>query len=116
HSPERVAAFEEKVRNRHEAAVLDRWRTELRPALLARLKRLQAADRAALSDDELLDHVAELRACEAEALAIHFTDASAASVYVGRLGLFCAAELDLSPNEVLQLVAGFSTATREPAA
>src|SRR5207245_127269 len=34
-SPERVAAFEENVRTRIEATVLERWRTELRPAELA---------------------------------------------------------------------------------
>ncbi|HZU76433.1 MAG TPA: PEP-utilizing enzyme [Dehalococcoidia bacterium] len=115
-SPARVAAFEENVRNRLEATVLQRWHTERRPAELAWLQRLQAVDRAALTNAELLEHSHELSDCQYQAHTTHFTDGHAGSVYAGRLALFCQAELGVTPPEVLQLLAGFSTATREPAA
>ena len=78
-----LAAFEARVRDRHERAVVRRWRDELRPAAEGRLRGFLAVDRAALS------------AYAAELLRVHFADIFAAAIALGRLGLFCRDRLDL---------------------
>src|SRR5436853_11465 len=56
-SPARLAAFERRVDQQFEAAVLRRWHEELRPAVEAAYRRLQHVDLAALSDAALLAHL-----------------------------------------------------------
>lgn len=116
HSPARVAAFERLVEQRFEAAVLQRWHEELRPAVEAAYRRLQRADLPSLTDPALLAHLTELGARVDEMLATHFTNWMAASVFCGRFGLFCTDQLGLTPPEVLGLLAGCSAASAAPVA
>jgi pyruvate,water dikinase len=113
---ERVAAFEERVHSRYEEAVLRRWREEHRPALLDELTRLTALDPRGLTDDALVPHIGTLRDLVQRSNVVHFTDGQAASLVIGRLGLFCSERLGMTAPAVIGLLAGASTASSEPTA
>jgi pyruvate,water dikinase len=113
-SPERVAAFEDRVRSRHEIDVLRRWREEHRPAAKAELERLTALDLSRLSDAELAEHTYAVADLASRIFAIHMTDFIAASLVHGYLGLFCGERLGLADAEVIALLAGASAASNEP--
>jgi pyruvate,water dikinase len=114
--PERVAAFEERVRSGHEGVVLRRWREEHRPAFLAELTRLGACDLAAMTDAALSAHLDSAQAAMNRCDTVHFTDGQAAALVIGRLGIFCTERLGLDAPAIIALLAGASSASNEPTA
>src|SRR5262245_5291949 len=56
-TPELLAAFEQKVRDRHEQRVLQRYHDDIRPAAVREMRRLNDLNLRALTDAELLAHI-----------------------------------------------------------
>ncbi len=113
-SPELVAAFEEKVRTGHEQLVLRRWHEERRPAAQAELRRITALDLAAMPDSELLAHIRDLDRVSLSCWIDHARDGYAASLVMGRFGLFCRERLGMADPEIIALLAGASRSSSEP--
>jgi pyruvate,water dikinase len=116
YSPERVAAFEEKIRNGHEYVILRQWREQQRPVSVEQFRDLLAIDLAGLTDAALLSHIYRVADQRREWSRHHFTNGQAAGIIVGRFGLFCQEHLGLQQTDVLGLLAGASTATSAPVA
>ena len=113
-SDQRVAAYEQRVRDRHEERVLEHWFQRQRPALLDRFEGLRARELHPLNDTGLLAHIRELDAAMVESHTAHFTNGQARSLSMGRFRLFCQEMLGLAERDVYQLLAGSSSASSGP--
>ena len=112
-SAERVAAFEEKIRNRHEATVIARW-LWLRPRISRALLNLQKRSLKAMSDGELLHHLGNLDDKLTNWYSIHFKNERAAPLVIGRCALFCHERFGMSREDFFELLKGRFPASREP--
>jgi pyruvate,water dikinase len=108
---ERVAAFEEKVRERHEATVLRRWREQVQPANEGELARLGEVNPAALDDRALLRHITAISARLATWYGVHFTNARAGGVVIERCREFCRDLFGIADDEFAALLSGHSAAS-----
>jgi phosphohistidine swiveling domain-containing protein len=113
-SPERIAAYEERVRGSHDRVVLRRWQKEVRPSIVRRLQDFHTRDLTILTDGELTEHFSALDACLLEWYAAHYINNHARGFLLGRCMSFCREHLDLQGTDFLELLAGASPASSDP--
>lgn len=113
-TPALLAAFEQKVRDRHEQRVLQRYHDDSRPAAIREIHRLNALQLRALTDAELLAHIRQHSDQISAWYATHFVNARAAALLMARAEEFLHTRLGVSDEESFQLLAGSSTASSAP--
>ena len=111
--PERIAAFEKKIRDRHEVEVIKRW-PKLRPQITRQLLGFQKQDLTVLGNDGLLQHLGDLDDRLSEWYGIHFRNNRAGPIFIGRCALFCHEHFGMSGGDYVQLLQGYSPASKEP--
>jgi len=105
------AVFQDEPQRR-----VDLWHSEWRDELTGALRRLRdEVDPVALSDEDLLAHLLEIRAVEDKAMEVHFKLGGVGILAVGKLGVLCAGQLGWSAAKTLDLLNGLPGMTTEPA-
>lgn len=92
-----------------------RWGSELRPALIAANRELQAVDLAALDDGALVDHLRRAADHFQRGMTLHFDLMSAHDIPVGRFVVACRS-WGIEAGDALALLAGSSPASASSAA
>jgi pyruvate,water dikinase len=113
-TPELLAAFEQKVRDRHEQVVLQRYHNDIRPAAVREMRRLNDLNLHALTDAELLAHIRQHSDQLSAWWATHFANARAAALVIAQTEEFLHTRLGVGGEEIFQLLAGSSTSSSAP--
>jgi rifampicin phosphotransferase len=93
----------------------DRWEGEWRPAIIAENVALRSVDLEALSDGELIAHLARTRRHLEHALDVHYRLSAPNGLAVSELVLACRDLLGWDDRQSLRLVGGLSEKSSEPA-
>jgi rifampicin phosphotransferase len=111
----RIAKSVATIRTDKPGHLIDQWYEEWQPDLITRIARLRDVDLAALDDQEL-DAAAE-QALELmhRGIEIHFTLHGALMPILAELAFTCHELLGWSDQEVLELLAGLSSTSTQPA-
>jgi pyruvate,water dikinase len=111
----RIAGSVATIRTDKPGHLIDQWYEEWQPDLITRIARLRDVDLAALDDQEL-DAAAE-QALELmhRGIEIHFTLHGALMPILAELAFRCYELLGWSDQEVLELLAGLSSTSTQPA-
>lgn len=91
---------------------VEEWEESGREAIRSRTRQLRSVDLSALSDVELADHLAEVRAHAYDCGVEHFKMSFGGWVLVGQLGALAKELADWDPHRVIDLVQGHGEATR----
>lgn len=112
-SPERIGAFEARVRDERGTEAAESW-AEIKPRSAAQLRSLQRVQPGSLDLGELDAHIQSVIEAGRETMAVHHINQVGYMVAVGKLGLFAQQHLGLSEGDVIQLLSGASPASSEP--
>jgi len=110
----RAARCKRTVLNRTDREYVERWHNEWRPQISRDIARLRDTDTAAMTDDQLADHVDELWRWAQFCIDVHFF-LTIASFPLLNLTFFCRDHLGHDDRQVLLLLAGLSSTSSEPA-
>lgn len=111
----RIRTSVEAIRTDRFGGYIERWYTEWRPSLAARIAGYRALDRTVLSDRELVAHVRETARFIDEALETHFLMIGAHFFALAELAFACRDLLGWDEPRVLVLLSGLSDKSTEPA-
>ncbi len=91
---------------------IEAWEQGGRDRIRSRTKELRSVDVTFLSDQELAEHVAQIRAHSYDCGVEHFKLVFGGWVLVGQLGMLANELADWKPDRVIDLVQGYGDATR----
>ena len=113
--PARIAACTDAVRENLAARAVEEWSATDRPRFAERIAALQRTDLAALSDEGLAAHLADVHALHRNGTEVHFRLLGAVSILLGRFGLFVTGTLGWHESRVFELLSGLSEESTGPA-
>jgi rifampicin phosphotransferase len=111
----RIADAVAAVRTDKPGHFIKQWRVEWQPDLKARIEQLRETDLAALNDPELDADAGRALDLVHEAIDIHFIVHAALMPILAELAFTCQELLGWSDQETLDLLAGLSTTSTQPA-
>ena len=111
----RIRGSVDAMRSDKAGKLIDRWNAEWQPALSRRMAELRDVDLPRLSDEELEQHLDRAMAHFTEAAGIHFILHAPGVFALAELTFTCRDMLGWDEVRTLDLVAGLSTMSTEPA-
>lgn len=104
--PERFARADEVFEKKVWRQQLEDWDAKYKPESIAKHREIQAIDPAALSDDELIEHLRLCRSHHAEMIYQHMRHTGAAMIAVGDLMVHVGQWTDVPGGELLGIMRG----------
>ena len=111
----RIKGCAEAIRSDKAGHFIQRWHTEWKPGQIARIAELRSVDLAALSDDELAEHISGLMAFFRESVEYHFLLHPAVALALAALAFACRDLIGWDDRQALELLNGLSEKSSEPA-
>jgi pyruvate,water dikinase len=111
---DRIARLVDLERRDGRWPLIERWRTELRPAWETRLAGLREVDVTAMTGFDLAEHLAGVRRLLLEGIELHHTVHMLDIMEPVKLLLFCRDHLGWDTSQAIQLLCGLSEMSTEP--
>ena len=111
----RAAQCKRALRGRLDRELIERWYDEARPRFIADIERYRRVDLTSLSDEELGEHVSDLRQWIMATTETHFYLQPAQAFPLALLAFFLRDRLGYDDGQTIALVSGLSEASSDPA-
>lgn len=111
----RIRRATEFVRNKEQDLLVERWYNEWYPEITGKITELREVDLPKLSDDALEEHISSVLALVDRGNEIHFMDGVVNPFVIYDLVTTCQKLLNWDEPHTMELIAGLSTRSTEPA-